>query len=151
MGRCQRCTAQSADQRMAGAGGQPEPPGEQSPDDGAQQSTENRLERYKLGIHKPLADGSGHCRTPQRPQKIADSRQKNSLPGHQDFRGNNRGNGICRIVKSIDIFEYQRYENHAEDQNHKLLSGSRDSFYRLRCTIGHCRPLTVTYEFFNTI
>ena len=61
-----RRPAQPADQRMARAGRQPQPPRQQVPHDRRQQRGEHRRQRDDVGVHQPGPDRGRHAHPDQR-------------------------------------------------------------------------------------
>jgi len=56
----QGCAAEGANQGVTGTGGQTQPPGEQVPDDGADQGGKNGVDSDIMRVDQTLADCCGH-------------------------------------------------------------------------------------------
>ena len=121
--RSQRSSAQSTDQRVTGTGRQPDPPGEKIPNDRADQRANQSLTRQReyFGIDQSRGNRFRNCRSPHCADEIRDRRQTDCLSRRQNFCGNNRCDGICRVMKTVDVFESQRDENHDQNKRHERL------------------------------
>ena len=99
----------AADQRVRRTGGQAEPPGDQVPDDGAHQPGHDDVGRDQVEVDEALADGLGHRRAEEeRRNEIEEGGPHHRLKRREDPRRHDRGDGIRRIVKSVDVIEHQR-------------------------------------------
>ena len=122
VGRGQSRADQSPHERMTGTGGQTDPPGDQVPDNAADQAADHGGIGDVVGVDQPLADGCGHSRAGQGPKKIRHDGEHERLPGREGSCSDDRGDGVGRVVETIDEFKDQRHQNDDEDQRH---SGTR--------------------------
>lgn len=115
-----------ADQGMRGTGRDAKPPGEQVPGDGADQSGENHLQRNEFLVHRS-GNGVPDLEFPddvfrnEEGDEIEHGGPQNRLEGCQHLSGNNGGNGVCRIMKSIDKIENEREDDDDYQEGHGLI------------------------------
>jgi hypothetical protein len=109
---------------MGRAGRNTEPPGNQVPDDGSNNACQNHMECDEFCIDpfgnsitntEFLENIFGH----EEGGKVENCCPNNCLKGRKYFGGNNGGNGIGRIVETIDIIEYEgQYNNYYQQGKH---------------------------------
>ena len=99
----------AADQGVRRTGGQAEPPGDQIPGDGARQSGHNHVGGHQAYIHEAPAHRPGNRRAEHESRgKIEERGPQHGLKRCEHPRSHNRGDGIRRIVKTVDVIEHQR-------------------------------------------
>ena len=98
-----------ADQRVRRTGGQAEPPSDQVPYDRAHQAGHNHIGRDQIQVNEALAHRLGDRRAEkERRKKIEERGPQHRLKRREYPRGHDRGDGIRRIVKPVDVIEHQR-------------------------------------------
>ena len=105
MGRGQGRSAQAANERVTGTRRQTQQPGDQVPDDRAEQRAEDRRHGNNPGIDHALADRRSDSGAHKRAGQIKESGQRDGLPRSKNFGGDDGRDGVGCIVKAIDVFE----------------------------------------------
>ncbi len=106
--RSQRCSAKSADERMAGTGRQSEPPCGDVPDGGSDHRAENRRHRDHVGVHEPFDDHRSNRAAKQHTGKIEKRCHGDRFARRQGSRRDHRGDRIGSVVKTVAAFENDR-------------------------------------------
>ncbi|MNM79298.1 hypothetical protein D3C81_912250 [compost metagenome] len=130
VGRSQTRAAQATDQCMRGRGRKTFPPGDQVPDDAAQQRAQNHLRGYvdHIGIEQARGDGQCHRGAGQRADEVHDRSQHHRPAGREHFGRDNGGDGIGRVVEAVDELEDERGQDHHQDEGqHAVASVSCSS------------------------
>ena len=71
-----------------------------------------------MSVHQTLADRAGDGGTHESSDQIKYRRQRNRLAWRQYFGRNDRGDGICGIMKAVDVLKSQcRQENDKKDSH----------------------------------
>src|SRR5436190_6108232 len=108
---------------MTGTGGKPQPPGDEVPNNPAQQRAHDRGHVDVAGFHQSLANGLGASGAHERTDEFKNGRNGDALAGGQDFGRHHRGDGIGGVMETIDQFEDQRDEH---DQKNEPYCGSHE-------------------------
>ena len=70
-------------------------------------------------VHQPGCDGGGDGGAGESPDQIRDGCQHNGLPRRQHLGGDDGGNGVGRVVKAVDVGEYQRRQDDKKNEGHR--------------------------------
>src|SRR2546430_1659114 len=99
----------AADQGVRRRGGQPEPPGDEVPDDGAAEPSQDHGGVHGGQVHEPLAHGLGHRRPEQEDRNEVERRGPDYGGGRRQYPGRHHGgDGVRRVLEPVDQVEAQR-------------------------------------------
>jgi glycosyltransferase involved in cell wall biosynthesis len=105
----------TADQRVGRASRQTDVPGDQVPDDGADQRGEDDVGVDLSDVEQAAADGFGHRGTEgKRRDEVPKGSPDDALHRRQHARRNHRGDRIGGVVKAVDVVEG---EGDGDDKN----------------------------------
>ena len=123
---------QTADQRVRRGGGNPEIPGDEVPDDGAEQPADQdrqRKRRQDAVQRDELADGVGHRRAAeQRAEKFEDADDDDRLHRRHGARGDHGGDDVGGVVKAVGVIEQQHDDDRDDRQENDGINHRADSW-----------------------
>ena len=96
---------QSAQKRVAGAGRDPEPPGEEVPGDGGQEGGSDDGRNHVLAVGDALGDGGGHGGPGQGSGEVQGGRHGQGVLGRQDPGTHHSCDGVGGVVEAVDVVD----------------------------------------------
>ena len=121
----------AADQRVRRAGRQTEQPGEQVPDNAADQAGEHQLQRDETRVDETLCDRGGDRGRQERAHEVQHRRHRDGDLRLEGPAGDRRGHGVAGVVEAVREVEGERGDHH-DDQQEKLKGHGADSFGQAR-------------------
>ncbi|MNV83066.1 hypothetical protein D3C71_1768430 [compost metagenome] len=117
MGCRQARATQATNQGMRGRGRKTLPPGDQVPDDAAQQRAQNHLRGNvdHIGVEQARRDCQRHGGAGQRADEVHERGQHHRPAGRKDFGRYNGGDGVCRVMEAVDELEDERGQDHHQN------------------------------------
>ena len=120
--------AKSADQRMARARRQAEPPGRDIPDERGDERTKDSRHCNHVCVHQSFADCRRNRAAEQRAGQIKKRGHRNRLPRREHFGRDDGRDGVGRIVKAVGVLEDDCCKDDNEEKQHVDLAGSLGVF-----------------------
>ena len=115
----------AADQGVRGGRGQAPPPGEQIPDDGAEQPGQDDVLIDVFQANHAAADGLGDGSAEEKSsQKIKSRRPQHGEPGGQHARGDHGRDAVGGIVEAVEEVEDQGDQDRDQDEDDVLFGSS---------------------------
>ncbi|KAG1320949.1 hypothetical protein G6F63_014013 [Rhizopus arrhizus] len=110
--------AEAADQRVRGRGRQPLPPGDQVPDDAAQQGAQDHLRSDvdHVGVEQARGNGQRHRSTGQCTDEVHEGGQHHRPAGREHLGRHHGGNGVGGVVEAVDELENESGQDHHQDK-----------------------------------
>ena len=108
----------AADQRVRGTRGDTEEPGEQVPDDAADQAGEHQFQRHDVPVDEALGDRGRHGGGKERSHQVEDRRQCDRCLGLERATGDggcHRVGGVVEAVSEVEC-ECRNNDNDQEEQ-----------------------------------
>jgi hypothetical protein len=115
--------AESADERVAGGGGQAEPPGEEVPGDRADERGQNRGHGDGGGIDEAAANGLGDGGAHHGAEEVEERGHHDGLARGEHLGRDDRGDGVGGVVEAVDVFEHQGREQNDQEKRHGTADG----------------------------
>ena len=116
--RSQRCSAKSADERMAGTGRQSEPPCGDVPDGGSDHRAEDRRHCDHVGVHEPLADRRSNRAAEERAGQTEKCRHRNRSARRENSRRNHGRDRVGSVMEAVDVFKNDRGDDDRKKGKH---------------------------------
>src|SRR5882724_11165063 len=121
--RRKRCADEPARQRVRGGRGQAPPPGEQVPEDGAEQGGKDHAQHHRgavrfqqLEVDDALAHGVRDLHAAAERRDEVEERRPDHGDGRREYpRRHHRGDGVRRVVEAVDEVEDQRERDQEDD------------------------------------
>src|SRR6185503_4282230 len=76
-------------------------------------------DRHIMGVDESLADGRGHGGADQGAQEFEHGGNGDALVGGENLGGDNGGDGIGGIMKTVDEFKHQGHDDDHEDEQNR--------------------------------
>ncbi len=114
----ERCSDEASDEGVRGAGGQPEPPGHEVPDDSTEERRDDGFCCDELRFDESGSDGFCDSGTDHRAAEVCDGGEQDGLAGVEHPRGDDGGDGVGGIVEAVDVLEDERNQDDREEDGH---------------------------------
>src|SRR5439155_6705846 len=109
--------AEAADQGMGRAGGQAENPGNDIPDDGADESAGDDVDVDEFVVHHVIGNGAGDFGAENKcGDEVEDGGPENGLSGREHAGGDDGGNGVGGIVEAVEKVKDEGDEDEGDDE-----------------------------------